>query len=200
MNRQDFIRNAKKYVGKPYVWGGESDAEGGYDCSGFVYNVLKDSGFPVSRLTAQGYFNKFQTLKVKEPVQGALLFFGKSTEAITHVGIADTDGYMYESIGNKANTKYKPGKGVTRSKITRRRDLVAVCDLFLNSDADKYYPRYTGASLKIDLVFANIGAPYGNVKARKPVAKANGFSDYSGSLAQNLALIRLAKNGKLMRA
>ena len=58
MNRIDFVNKAKKYVGKPYVWGGESDAEGGFDCSGYVFNVLKDSGFPVGRLTAQGYYNK----------------------------------------------------------------------------------------------------------------------------------------------
>lgn len=200
MNRIDFVNKAKKYVGKPYVWGGESDAEGGFDCSGYVYNVLKDSGFPVGRLTAQGYYNKYKALEISSPIQGALLFFGKSKEAITHIAIADTDGYMYESIGNKSNTKYKPGKGVTRSKQTRRKDLVACVDLFKNQvEADSYYPRYTGASLKIDIVFAAIGAPYGNVKARKPVAKANGFSDYSGSLAQNLALIRLAKNGKLKR-
>lgn len=37
MTSNDIVRTARTYIGKPYVWGGESDAEGGYDCSGFVF-------------------------------------------------------------------------------------------------------------------------------------------------------------------
>ena len=198
MTREQFIAIAKKYLGKPYVWGGESEAEGGYDCSGYLYNVLKDAGFKTTRNTAQGYYNKYSGYEVSSINQGALLFFGKSKDKITHVAIADVNGYMFESIGNSSNSKYKPGKGITRSKQTRRKDLVAIVDLFKEQSAG-FYPRYSGASLKIDIVFANIGAPYGSVKARKPVALANGYSNYSGTLAENLALIKLAKNGKLKR-
>ena len=55
MTADDLIRNAKLFIGKPYVWGGESDAEGGYDCSGFLYALLKKSGYNALRLTASGF-------------------------------------------------------------------------------------------------------------------------------------------------
>ena len=122
------IDKAKKHLGTPYVWGGESIAEGGFDCSGFVYNVLNDSGIKVGRDTAQGYHTTFKKYEVaKSPLQsGDLLFFGKSKNAITHIAIAVSSTEMIESIGSKKNTKTNKGKGVSISKITRRKDLVAV--------------------------------------------------------------------------
>lgn len=124
---ETIIEKATTHIGTPYVWGGESVTEGGYDCSGFVYVVLNESGIKVKRTTAQGYFNlcKENTCEGKE-VAGALLFFGKSTKNITHVAISLGNGKMIESRGSKSNTKAKPGKGVCISNISRRRDLVAV--------------------------------------------------------------------------
>lgn len=124
MMTNSIIYHCKRYVGTPYVWGGESMTEGGFDCSGFVYNVLNDSGIKVSRTTAQGYFEKFKNNSSVVDV-GTLLFFGKSTKSITHVAICAGDGLMYESIGGKKNNKKNPGKGVTLSKMTRRKDFVA---------------------------------------------------------------------------
>lgn len=123
------IEKAKKYLGTPYVWGGESMPEGGFDCSGFVYNVLNDSGIKVGRDTAQGYYNTFKKYEVAKTsiYSGDLLFFGKSKNNITHVAIAVSSTEMIESIGGKKNTIKNKGKGVSISKITRRKDLVAVC-------------------------------------------------------------------------
>lgn len=125
MKKKDLINAALKYIGKPYVWGGESDAEGGYDCSGFIYRALKDAGMTISRMTAQDYFNKFKAYPATKIDEGALLFFGKSANNITHVALGLGDGTMIESIGNKSNTIKNKGKGVSISKITRRRDFVA---------------------------------------------------------------------------
>ena len=123
------IEKAKKYLGTPYVWGGESMSEGGFDCSGFAYNVLNDSGIKVCRDTAQGYYTTFKKYEVaKSPIySGDLLFFGKSKNNITHVAIAVSSTEMIESIGGKKNTKNNKGKGISISKITRRKDLIAVC-------------------------------------------------------------------------
>lgn len=66
----------------------------------------------------------------------------------------------------------------------------------------EYYPRYTGQSYGIDTVLKVIGVPVnlrGHYKNRKPIAKANGISDYTGTLQQNTKLINLAKQGKLKR-
>ena len=123
------IEKAKRYLGVPYVWGGESMAEGGLDCSGFVYNVLNDSGITVSRMTAKDYYKTFKKYEVAKSTicSGDLLFFGKSKSSISHVAIAISNTEMIESIGSKKNTKTNKGKGVSISKITRRKDLVAVC-------------------------------------------------------------------------
>jgi len=46
--------NAKK--GMPYVWGGDSYEDGGFDCSGAIYAVQKSIGRPVPRTTSKRYF------------------------------------------------------------------------------------------------------------------------------------------------
>lgn len=66
----------------------------------------------------------------------------------------------------------------------------------------KYYPKYEGDSNQIDVVLKAIHAPsqyYGSWLKRKPVAKANGISAYIGSSSQNLKLVNLARQGKLVK-
>src|SRR5262249_38080345 len=41
------VQNAMAHLGQPYVWGGVGPR--GFDCSGFVYYILRVSGHPVSR-------------------------------------------------------------------------------------------------------------------------------------------------------
>lgn len=128
-NRKEIIKNCKKYLGKPYVWGGESMEEGGYDCSGYVYNVLRDSGFNVGRTTADGYRGIGREVEPSQKKKGDLLYFGKNGRA-THIAIYAGDNGMYESIGGSSNTKNNPGKGVTYSNFYRRSDLMEVRSLF----------------------------------------------------------------------
>ena len=123
--RQTIIENCKKYLGKPYVWGGESDAEGGYDCSGYAFNVMRDSGLKVYRNTANGYRNMGTKIALADRDVGDLLFFGKNNKA-THIAFYAGDGMMYESTGSSKNTKSNPGNGVILSKISKRSDLMEV--------------------------------------------------------------------------
>jgi peptidoglycan DL-endopeptidase CwlO len=46
------IRAAEAKLGVPYVWGGESDAEGGYDCSGLVQYAFGQAGIRMPRVAA----------------------------------------------------------------------------------------------------------------------------------------------------
>ena len=70
-----------------------------------------------------------------------------------------------------------------------------------------YYPAYKGTSSKIDIVLKAIGVPstlYGSVVKRSPIAMTNTSclgSDltYRGTASQNLALVKLAKAGKLRK-
>ena len=48
------IKEAEKYLGYPYVWGGSSPSTS-FDCSGFVSWVINHSGWDVGRLGAQGF-------------------------------------------------------------------------------------------------------------------------------------------------
>lgn len=131
------ITVAKSFIGTPYVWGGESKEEGGFDCSGFLHNVLRGSGYDVPRDTAQGYYKRY-CLNRCDDKSGALLFFGKSINNITHVAISLGGGYMIESRGTKSNTKSKPGIGVVISKTTRRKDLVAICSVDKNVSRETF--------------------------------------------------------------
>lgn len=68
--------------------------------------------------------------------------------------------------------------------------------------ATQYYPKYTGNDYRVDKVFEAIGVPTqycGGYKKRKPIASANNIGNYTGSYEQNVKLISLAKQGKLMK-
>ena len=69
--------------------------------------------------------------------------------------------------------------------------------------AVSYYAKHKGSSLRIDVVLKEIGVPakyYGSWTKRKPIAVANGISNYTGSGIQNIKLVTLAKQGKLKKA
>lgn len=124
MTSSDIVTTARAYLGKPYVWGGESEAEGGYDCSGFVYSVLNKCGMKIPRTTAQSY--SALGTKVSNIQSADLLYFGKSIKRITHIAIAISSTQMIESIGTSKNSKTNKGKGVSITNISHRNDLVLV--------------------------------------------------------------------------
>lgn len=117
------VNAAKNYIGTPYVWGGESMSEGGMDCSGFVYNALKDAGYKVGRTTAQGYRSYGTSVSKSDMQPGDLVFFGKDGRA-SHIGIYIGNGQMIHSSGGNKNTKSNPGKGVSIANVDYRSDFI----------------------------------------------------------------------------
>ena len=115
---------AQKYIGTPYVWGGESMDEGGMDCSGFVYNALKDAGYDVGRTTAQGYRSYGTSVSKSDMQPGDLIFFGKNNNDASHIGIYIGNGQMIHSSGGSKNTKSNPGKGVSIANVDYRSDFL----------------------------------------------------------------------------
>ena len=105
---------------------------------------------------------------------------------------------------------YNKAGGVVLRGLQRRR--AAEKELFDTpiktdkTDTIKYYPQYTGDSPRVDEVLSAIGAnadydmtqtkPY---LRRKPIATANSIKKYTGTAAQNIKIIKLAKDGKLRR-
>ena len=88
-------KEAQKYVGTPYVWGG-STPETGFDCSGYVCWVYNQNGYDVGRTTANGLWQKSQHISEAEAKPGDLVFFEGTydTPGKSHVGIYLGNGMM----------------------------------------------------------------------------------------------------------
>ena len=85
------LKEAEKYLGYPYVWGGSSPATS-FDCSGFVSWVINHSGWNVGRLGAQGLYNICTPVSPDNAKPGDLVFFKYTYKApdpdgVTHCGI-----------------------------------------------------------------------------------------------------------------
>ena len=91
------IREAEKYLGYPYVWGGSSPSTS-FDCSGFVSWVINNcgNGWSVGRLTASGLMNICDIIPRSSAEPGDLIFFQGTynTSGASHVGIYVGNGMM----------------------------------------------------------------------------------------------------------
>ena len=107
------LKEAEKYLGYPYVWGGSSPSTS-FDCSGFVCWVINQSGVGnIPRTTATGIYNQTTRIPKSEAKPGDIIFFEgtyASSGAVSHVGIYVGDGMMIH-CGNpigyaNINSKY----------------------------------------------------------------------------------------------
>lgn len=96
------IATAKKYIGVPYLWGGESPS--GFDCSGFVQYVFKAHGISLNRTCETQYkHGKYVSKSNLKP--GDLVFFQNTYKAgISHVGIYIGDGKFIHASSSKGVT------------------------------------------------------------------------------------------------
>ncbi len=93
----NMIREAEKYLGYPYVWGGSSPSTS-FDCSGFVSYVINNcgNGWSVGRLTANGLMGVCDIIPRSSAKPGDLIFFQGTydTSGASHVGIYVGNGMM----------------------------------------------------------------------------------------------------------
>ncbi len=87
----NLIKEAEKYLGYPYVWGGSSPSTS-FDCSGFVCWAINNcgNGWNVGRTSAEGLRQYCRTIAPANAQPGDLVFFQKTYGAAsgaTHVGI-----------------------------------------------------------------------------------------------------------------
>jgi cell wall-associated NlpC family hydrolase len=91
------IREAEKYLGYPYVWGGSSPGTS-FDCSGFVCWVVNHcgNGWNVGRTTAEGLRSYCAYVPKAQARPGDLIFFQGTynTAGASHIGIYVGDGMM----------------------------------------------------------------------------------------------------------
>lgn len=95
------LAEAKKYLGCPYRAGGASPS--GFDCSGFVYYVLKQVGLSPNRTPSEQY-NMGVSVAKAELRTGDLVFFG--TGRITHVGIYAGSGQFIHAPNSRSTVSY----------------------------------------------------------------------------------------------
>ena len=103
------VSYAFERLGQPYLYGGESEAEGGFDCSGFVYNTLSmRMGYPLKRVADDQARDGRYLLVKREALQpGDAIFWydeegGGSTGHIGHAGMYVGNGIFIHSTGSNA--------------------------------------------------------------------------------------------------
>ncbi|WP_139906105.1 C40 family peptidase [Clostridium thermarum] len=91
------ISKAKSLLGTPYVWGGESLQEGGFDCSGLTQYVYKMVGVDLNRISAD-QAKQGTTVSRANLQPGDLVFYSfEGTSNINHVGIYIGENKMIHS-------------------------------------------------------------------------------------------------------
>jgi cell wall-associated NlpC family hydrolase len=94
----DLAREAMRYLGVPYVWGGESPR--GVDCSGFVYVVFSARLPTMARLRSYDYFQMGVPVGRGDLQAGDLVFFRTYAPGPSHVGIyAGSGRFLHASSG-----------------------------------------------------------------------------------------------------
>lgn len=127
----DLIAYARSFLGVPYIYGGNNRLAG-LDCSGFIIELMTRQGmWPYGvDASAQGIFDFF----MKQPTEGtiapqigALAFYGKDSDHITHIALCIDDKFMIECGGGDHTTvnideAKKRGAMVRERSIKFRRD------------------------------------------------------------------------------
>jgi len=107
-SRVSVIEFAKKYIGVPYVWAGESPS--GFDCSGFTSFVLANYNVALPR-RAKDQYEAAVKVSAELAQYGDLVFFSNGGE-VSHVGI------LVSAAGKeKVMIHASSSKGITFDKI-----------------------------------------------------------------------------------
>lgn len=126
---ENVIETAKKLLGSPYLWGGTSTK--GIDCSGFTKTAYFSQGILLARdASQQARYGESLPIDSLDFEPGDLLFFGRSKDHITHVGLYMGNDHFIHSSGRVKINSFNPND--TDFDPGRREQLVAACRV-LNS-------------------------------------------------------------------
>ncbi|KZE38792.1 hypothetical protein AV656_07775 [Bhargavaea cecembensis] len=102
-----FVSIAQGLKGIPYKWGGTTTA--GFDCSGYIYYVLKQAGVSHSRTSAAGYYDR--SFDISNPQPGDFVFFRGTYGGANHVS------HMGFYLGNGKFIHASSSQGITVSSV-----------------------------------------------------------------------------------
>ncbi|MCY7754174.1 C40 family peptidase [Bacillus haynesii] len=111
----DIVQTGQAFLNLPYLWGGMSGF--GYDCSGFVFNMLKANGHSAPR-DASDQAKGGKEVSFSSPKRGDLLFFAyeEGRGRVHHVGIYCGNGQMLHSPKTGKSIEVIPLKGTIYEK------------------------------------------------------------------------------------
>lgn len=100
------LQTADRYVGIPYVWGGNTP-ESGFDCSGFTKYVFAKQGISLPRTSReQAHAGRGVALDYGAFEPGDILLFAEPNEAISHVAIYVGDGRIIHASSARGEVGY----------------------------------------------------------------------------------------------
>ena len=112
--RQELLKDAEKYIGAPYKYGGNTSS--GFDCSGFTVKVYKENNENLPRRSVD-QSKAGVAISVKDIEPGDLLFFATAGGSkVSHVGIV-------HDIGDDGEIKFihaSTSKGVMISSLNEK--------------------------------------------------------------------------------
>jgi cell wall-associated NlpC family hydrolase len=107
--RAALVRAALAQVGWPYVWGGESRTEGGFDCSGLVDHAYSRAGYQLpGRPTADVLWAMSVPLARADLRPGDLVFLGARSGLVHHVGLYAGGGWVIAAPHHGALVEVEP--------------------------------------------------------------------------------------------
>ncbi|MBO5034366.1 MAG: C40 family peptidase [Oscillospiraceae bacterium] len=98
------LEEAKKYLGVRYVNGGASPS--GFDCSGFVYYVLRQCGHAPSRILSEMVKRGTEVEKDALEVGDVVFFANTYGRGISHVGIFSGGGQFIHAPNSRSTVSY----------------------------------------------------------------------------------------------
>lgn len=96
---QRLAKTGLRFLGVPYLWGGNTP--NGFDCSGLVQRIFRLNGVLLPRDSdMQALVGRERAVENPSDIEpGDLLFFGRSSDAITHVALVLPDRKLLHSFG-----------------------------------------------------------------------------------------------------
>lgn len=110
------LEAAHKQVGQPYVWGGESRAEGGFDCSGLIQWAYDQVGIQIPRVTTD-QIKAGRAIPWGKFKPGDLIFSNKGGHVVMYVG----GGKVIAAPHTGTVVQYQPVSRFKNSFVTARR-------------------------------------------------------------------------------
>ncbi len=134
---ENIIASAKELLGRPYLWGGTSTK--GVDCSGFTKTAYYSQGVMLARdASQQARYGEQLDITDFQFQPGDLLFFGRSKDRITHVGLYIGSNRFIHSSGRVKINSFQAEDEDFDEGLKKR--LVAACRVLNSLNTEQIIP------------------------------------------------------------